>query len=146
VVCNAGIQVIDGVGKSEDGFELTFATNHLGHFLLVTSLLDNLTEDARIAVVSSSSHYGPPRSLGFPAPRWSHPRELADPEQDESAKAGRVRYSTSKLANLYFTYELSRRLDGVKVVARKRKKSSKDSYDLARAAELWAVSEELVKA
>ena len=52
--------------------------------------------------------------MGFPAPKWRDPRELADPDLpgiDRSAKAGRVRYATSKLANLYFMYELARRSD-----------------------------------
>jgi protochlorophyllide reductase len=111
VVCNAGLQVIHGVRRSEDGYELTFATNHLGHFLLIELLLDHIAEPGRIVVVSSGTHYGPLWSLGFPGPRWQHPRALADPaQQDDSAKAGRIRYSTSKLANLYATYELARRL------------------------------------
>lgn len=34
IVCNAGIQIVDGVHSSVDGYEMTFATNHLGHFQL----------------------------------------------------------------------------------------------------------------
>jgi protochlorophyllide reductase len=110
LVCNAGVQISSGFRRTGDGFEETFATNHLGHFLLTTLLLDRLAESARIVVVSSGTHYGPLKSLGFPAPRWVDPRTLADPEPDPSGRAGRIRYSTSKLANLYTTYELARRL------------------------------------
>ncbi|KUO04719.1 SDR family NAD(P)-dependent oxidoreductase [Streptomyces caeruleatus] len=115
LVCNAGIQVVNGVQQSADGYELTFATNHLGHFLLIRLLVDHIATPGRIVLVSSEVHQGPHKSMGFPAPRWQHPKALADPAQTElgdSPKAGRVRYATSKLANLYLTYELARRLDG----------------------------------
>jgi len=112
VIGNGAIQIIDGVRRSADGYELTFATNHLGHHLLVTSLLDDLADGSRIAVVSSGTHW-PAISMGFPAPQWTTPRELADPNAaDPSPTAGRSRYASSKLANLYFTYELARRLQG----------------------------------
>src|SRR5690349_19546612 len=68
LVCNAGIQVIGGAKTSADGYELTFATNHLGHFLLVDLLRPLLVAPAGIVVVSSGTHYGGFRSLGFPAP------------------------------------------------------------------------------
>jgi NAD(P)-dependent dehydrogenase (short-subunit alcohol dehydrogenase family) len=113
LVCNAGIQVVNGVQRSADGHELTFATNHLGHFLLISLLADHIASPGRIVLVSSEVHQGPSKSMGFPAPHWQHPKALADPAQTElggSAKAGRVRYATSKLANLYLTYELAPRL------------------------------------
>ncbi len=111
VVANAAVQVVDGVRESADGYELTFATNHLGHYSLLTGLLDALSPGARIVIVSSGTHWGPEKSLGFPAPQWRHPRDLADPSQaDRSPAAGRSRYATSKLANLLFAYELNRRL------------------------------------
>ena len=105
LVCNAGVQIVDGVRRSPDGHELTFATNHLGHFLLATLLAGDLADGGRIVIVSSGTHYGPPRSIGFPGPRWDYLHRLADPSaQDPSPKAGRVRYSTSKLANIYMAY------------------------------------------
>ncbi|GAA2777564.1 SDR family NAD(P)-dependent oxidoreductase [Saccharopolyspora taberi] len=118
LLCNAGLQVVDGVRRSPDGHELTFATNHLGHYLLVRRLLDHLAQPARIVLVSSGTHLGPRRSMGFPAPRWENPRLLADPDRsslDDSARSGRIRYSTSKLANIYTTYELNRRLRGRRI-------------------------------
>jgi light-dependent protochlorophyllide reductase len=113
LICNAGIQVVSGVMRSGDGYELTFATNHLGHFLLTELLIDHIAAPGRVVVVSSGTHYGPPRSGPFPAPRWQDPRALADPDAstlDDSPRSGRIRYSTSKLANLYMTYELARRV------------------------------------
>lgn len=110
VVCNAGLQIVDGVRTSADGYELTFAVNHLAHFALVTGCAELLGPGSRVVVVSSDVHQGPRKSMGFPAPRWRDPRQLADPEdQDEAAADGRIRYATSKLANVYFTYELARR-------------------------------------
>ncbi len=108
IVANGAVQVVDGVRTSADGYELTFATNHLGHFALVTGLRDVLVDDARIVVVSSGTHRG---AFGFPRPQWAPAHDLADVSAaDPSAVAGRIRYSTSKLANLHFTYELARRL------------------------------------
>jgi protochlorophyllide reductase len=118
LVCNAGIQVVSGTRRSADGYELTFATNHLGHFALINSLLDEIGDDGRIVLVSSEVHQGPRKAWGFPAPRWEAPDALADPAKstlDDSAHAGRVRYATSKLANIYTTYELVRRLEGRRI-------------------------------
>lgn len=114
LVCNAGIQVVSGIERSPDGYELTFATNHLGHFELINQLLDHIGDHGRIVLVSSQVHQGPRKAMGFPAPRWAHPTTLANPDQSRlgtSAHAGRVRYATSKLANLYTTYELARRVE-----------------------------------
>lgn len=117
VIANGAIQIVDGVRSSADGFELTFATNHLGHFALVTGLVDDLPHGARVIIVSSGTHAG---ALGFPGPQWRPAAELANPAPaDASPSAGRRRYSTSKLANLYFSYELARRVRarGITVVA-----------------------------
>ncbi len=112
VICNAGVQIIQGIARSADGYELCFAVNHLAHFLLVTALLDQLRRPARILTIGSEVHQGPLRSMGFPAPRWEEPRLLADPDRPGLAatgRAGRVRYANSKLANILFAYELARR-------------------------------------
>ncbi|WP_433667307.1 SDR family NAD(P)-dependent oxidoreductase [Nocardia sp. CA-136227] len=108
IVCNAGLQIVDKVRSSEDGYELTFAVNHLGHFALVTGCADLLDTGSRVLVVSSDVHQGPRKSMGFPAPQWRAPRELATPG-DGSGRDGRVAYATSKLANVYFAYELANR-------------------------------------
>ncbi|MQY21055.1 SDR family NAD(P)-dependent oxidoreductase [Nocardia macrotermitis] len=120
IICNAGIQIVDGIEASVDGHELTFATNHLGHFQLVTGLLDSMSGNGRIIIVASEVHQGPRKSFGFPAPRWDDPARLADPAtqlRGGNGRAGRIRYATSKLANVYFTYELARRLGSGGVTA-----------------------------
>jgi NAD(P)-dependent dehydrogenase (short-subunit alcohol dehydrogenase family) len=107
IVCNAGVQVVSGTEWTEDGVEITFGVNHLGHFALVRGLLDILTQPARILVVSSGTH-DPSKRTGMPDPRYTSAAELAHPKG--SVDDGRRRYTTSKLCNLLFTYELNRRL------------------------------------
>jgi len=115
LVCNAGIQIVTGITYTEDGFETTFAVNHLGHFLLANLLLRHLIAPARIVFVSSATH-NPAQRTGMPAPRYHGAKFLARPDIDPLAKAddkgtvGRRAYSTSKLCNVFCTYELSRRL------------------------------------
>jgi light-dependent protochlorophyllide reductase len=113
LVCNAGIQVISGMRTTEDGIELTFGVNHLGHFALVQGLLDQLDPPARIVIVSSDTH-DPSLSSGMPAPEYTSAELLAHPAADTPqtsvARAGRRRYTTSKLCNVLFAYELDRRL------------------------------------
>jgi len=118
LVCNAGIQVVSGTTYTEDGFETTFGVNHLGHFLLANLLLKHLAAPARIVVVSSDTH-DPAQRTGMPEPRYATAAALAWPERsadspstaEDANTVGRRRYTTSKLCNLYFTYELSRRLE-----------------------------------
>lgn len=112
VVCNAGVQMVGAAHTSQDGLELTFAVNHLGHFALVDVLRDRLAQPARIVIVSSDTH-DPRRSTGMPAPHYTSAAELASPAAEiaTSATDGRRRYTTSKLCNVLFAYELDRRLD-----------------------------------
>ncbi len=88
-----------------DGYERTFALNHLAYFLLTNLLLDMLKADApaRIINVSSGAHLG--ASLDF------------DDLQNEQhyGAGGFTAYGQSKLDNLLFTYELARRLAGTGV-------------------------------
>ncbi len=115
LVCNAGTQLTSPAHRSADGFELTFAVNHLGHFALVHGLRERLAAPARIVVVSSDTH-DPRKSTGMPNPRYTNASELACPDGDAdsgsrtAARLGRERYTTSKLCNLLFAYELDRRL------------------------------------
>ena len=113
LVCNAGIQHISGLALSKDGYEATFAVNHLGHFLLANLLLDQLVAGSRVVVVASDTH-DPAKSTGMPAPRYTSAAELARGDDgwalgDPPAIAGRRRYTTSKLCNVLFTYEAARR-------------------------------------
>lgn len=127
VVCNAGTQ--SKKRFTVDGFEETFAVNNLGHYLLVNLLLPFLTKPARIVVVASGVHdpaqfEGIPSFATVPVPSWNETAELAKgnlgseaKNDDEATDMGR-RYSTSKLASIYFTYGLAARLpEGITVNA-----------------------------
>jgi light-dependent protochlorophyllide reductase len=120
LVCNAGVQVVSGSEVTDDGVEMTFGVNHLGHFALVQEVLDHLTRPARIVVVSSGTH-DPAKHTGMPAPRYASAAEIARPAAGGSSGEGRRAYTTSKLCNLLFAYELDRRLgqgeNGVTVTA-----------------------------
>jgi len=112
LVCNAGLQVNRGPQLSADGFELTFAVNHLGHFLLVNRLLGRLTAagPARIVVVASGVH-DPAMRTGMPKAAVSDFATLAATGGPRAgAFDGRLAYVNSKLCNLWFVYELERRL------------------------------------
>jgi NAD(P)-dependent dehydrogenase (short-subunit alcohol dehydrogenase family) len=104
IVCNAGVQVVSGIQRTADGFEMTFGVNHLGHFALVQGLLDALGRPARVLVVSSGTH-DPSKHTGMPAPHYTSASDLASLPTD-----GRRSYTTSKLCNVLFAYELDRRL------------------------------------
>ena len=115
VVCNAGINPGTTKAVTADGFDSTFGINHLGHFLLVNELLPMLQHPGRVVVVASGVH-DPAQKSGVPAPAWNEPAALARGKlggaaaSDKSLASGLRRYSTSKLANVYFTYSLARRL------------------------------------
>lgn len=87
---------------SADGFELTFATNHLGPFLLTQQLLDRMAGRSRIVTVSSRIHYKGNLDL----------EAVADRSRPYSAQAA---YARSKLANVMHTFALARRLSGTQV-------------------------------
>ena len=99
IVCNAGIAGFHA-GKTVEGYELIFGTNHLGHFMLTNLLLPRLIDNGRIVIVSSDMHNPPWGSITYPGAKI-----LADPENGLNNK-----YPLSKLCNLYFAYELSRKL------------------------------------
>jgi retinol dehydrogenase-12 len=89
--------------ETKDGLEKMFAVNHLGYFLLTSLLMEPLKASpaARIVNVSSNAHRGV--ELNF------------DDLQSEKDFSGMKVYGRSKLANLYFTYELAKRLAGTKI-------------------------------
>ena len=118
LVCNAAVQ--GAKTFTVDGFETTFGVSHLGHYLLVNLLLTLMEKPGRIAVVASGVHdpaeLAKVPSAGVPVPAWNTPTALAKGElgpeaanDDAGADRGR-RYSTTKLANVYFTYGLAPRL------------------------------------
>jgi NAD(P)-dependent dehydrogenase (short-subunit alcohol dehydrogenase family) len=90
---------------TEDGLERTFAVNHLAPFLLTNLLLDRLRGSAPARVVTVSSGAQAMGRIDF------------DDLQGERGYRGQRAYNQSKLANVMFTYELARRLEGTGVTA-----------------------------
>lgn len=104
LVNNAGVAGTEGL--SADGFDLTYATNHLGPFLLTNLLLPRLREapDARIVNVSSMAHYRVKRL------DWSVLERRTAPQ-----RSGFRAYAETKLMNVLHARELARRLAGTSV-------------------------------
>ena len=105
IVCNAGIMALPE-RQQAFGTELQLFTNHVGHFLLVTGLLDRLADDGRVVAVASSAHRQAPKA-GVELDNLSGARGY------EPWKM----YGQSKLANILFAKELARRFAGTKRVA-----------------------------
>jgi NAD(P)-dependent dehydrogenase (short-subunit alcohol dehydrogenase family) len=106
LVNNAGVMAV-GERRTEDGFELQLAVNHLGHFALTAQLASALlrSDDARVvSVTSTGRHAGRPLDPDNP-----HLRGRYDPWRA---------YGQSKLANLHFALELDRRFRVAQVPAR----------------------------
>jgi len=97
IVCNAGIMAPPTLRQAH-GYELQFFTNHIGHFLLVTGLLDRLAPTGRVVVVASNAHRRAPAGIEFD--------NLSGARGYSPLRA----YGQSKLANILFTRELARRL------------------------------------
>jgi NAD(P)-dependent dehydrogenase (short-subunit alcohol dehydrogenase family) len=95
LINNAGVMDVP-YQVTEDGFELTLATNHLGPFALTGLLLDRLAAGARVVTMSSIGHLQGVVDFDDLQAERQYKREKA--------------YAQSKLANLLFTYELDRRL------------------------------------
>ncbi len=122
LVCNAGLQFNSGPRLSPEGFELTFAVNHLGHFLLTNLLLGRLLDHApaRIVVVSSGVHDAS-RATGMPKPRFPDLETLAATGGAPKGEFdGRLAYVNSKLCNLWFAYELVRRIEAAGLSSQER--------------------------
>ena len=98
LINNAGV-MIPPYSKTADGFELQLGTNHLGHFALTGQLLELLinTKSARIVNVSSSAHKT--GSINFDDLNW-----------EKRGYSGWKAYGDSKIANIYFTRELDKKL------------------------------------
>jgi len=107
LIDNAGVMLPDR-RETQDGFEAHLGINYLGHFLFTTLLLDRIraSAPARVVVVSSDAlHFA------------TLTRELEDLNWQERRFSGWRAYGDSKLMNLIFARELSRRLEGQGVVA-----------------------------
>lgn len=108
LLCNAGIS---GFGRAEkeltdEGFDIVFATNHLGHFLLTNLLLPYMEPHGKIISTASDMHN--PMLKEGETFEWLGTEAIARPNDDMAVNP--LRYSYSKLCNVYFTYELARRL------------------------------------
>jgi WW domain-containing oxidoreductase len=105
VICNAGIMALPR-REQAFGIELQLFTNHVGHFMLVTGLLDGLADDARVVVLSSAAHrYAPREGIRF------------DDLGAERSYSPWGAYGQAKLANLLFAKELARRFAGTRRTA-----------------------------
>ncbi|HEV8547888.1 MAG TPA: SDR family oxidoreductase [Polyangiaceae bacterium] len=100
VLCNAGVMALPELHTAH-GYELQFFTNHMGHFMLVTGLLEQLTPRGRVVVLSSSAHRQAPKG-GI---------EFDNLDGSKGYRAWTA-YGQSKFANLLFAKELARRFSG----------------------------------
>ncbi len=105
IICNAGIMALPKLEKAY-GYELQFFTNHIGHFILVNGLLDELTEEGRVVMLSSAAHMNAPKE-GI----------VFDNLAGEKNYSAWSFYGQSKIANLLFAKELARRFSGTKKTA-----------------------------
>jgi NAD(P)-dependent dehydrogenase (short-subunit alcohol dehydrogenase family) len=113
LVLNAGVQCASR-RISIDGYELTFAVNHLAHYLLLRLLVPRLSAEARIVLTSSGTH-DPLQRTKLPAPRHANAQRLAyphtDPDADKGAlTAARRAYTSSKLCNVMTVRALAGKL------------------------------------
>ncbi|KAH6874148.1 hypothetical protein B0T10DRAFT_499208 [Thelonectria olida] len=111
LLLNAGIMSVPE-GKTKDGYEVQFGTNHMGHALLCKLLLPTLLKtaeqpgsDVRVVVLSSSAHEYAPKEDGI---RFSTLKTTA------KEISTITRYGQSKLANILFAQELARRYPQIK--------------------------------
>jgi WW domain-containing oxidoreductase len=105
IMANAGIMALPNLEKAF-GLELQFFTNHVGHFMLVTGLLDLLTDTGRVVITSSEAHRQAPQG------------GIAFDNLDGSKGYDRWRfYGQSKMANILFAKELAKKLAGTKKTA-----------------------------
>jgi NAD(P)-dependent dehydrogenase (short-subunit alcohol dehydrogenase family) len=100
LIANAGVMALPELRQIE-GYELQFFTNHIGHFALVTGLIDSLAADGRVVMLSSGAHtMAPEAGIEFD--------NLSGERGYDAWKA----YGQSKLANLMFAGSLAKRFEG----------------------------------
>jgi WW domain-containing oxidoreductase len=100
IIANAGIMALPKLNQAF-GYELQFFTNHIGHFILVTGLVDSLAGNGRVVMLSSTAHtMAPEGGIQF------------DNLSGEKGYKGWTAYGQSKIANLLFAKELAHRFKG----------------------------------
>ncbi|CAF1395718.1 unnamed protein product [Adineta steineri] len=111
LINNAGVYS-KNFNKSSDGIECSFAVNHLGHFLLTNLLLDDLkrSSPSRIVIIASKLHDSNVKHGNPPNFKWT-----LDEINNEIGYDGMIAYKNSKLANVWFAYELARKLENTGV-------------------------------
>jgi protochlorophyllide reductase len=116
VACNAGLQIMGPLRRSADGYELTFATNYLGHFALVHRLLPLLADGAAIVTTASGTHNPHERIariFGFRGGLFTDAEAVAGGILDATAseqQGALDRYATSKFCDIVFALDMARRL------------------------------------
>lgn len=105
IICNAGIMMLPKLELGH-GYEQQFFTNHVGHFILVTGLLGQLTETGRVVMLSSAAHKMAPKG-GIEFDNLDGKKGYSDVRA----------YGQSKIANLLFAKELARRFAGTQKTA-----------------------------
>ena len=111
LMLNAGAQFMGPPQYTAEGYEKTFATNCMGHFLLLDLLLDDVEDRGRIVFTASGTH-DPDTMDGKMVGKAAEPdavRLATDGKHGKPLPWG-VRYSTSKLCTILYAYELDRRL------------------------------------
>lgn len=102
LLLNAGISGMHE-GNTEDGMDIIFQTNHLGHFLLANLMLPHMDGNGKIFSTTSDMHDSPMGKM-----KWTGTESLAHPGNNHAVN--RMRYSYSKLCNIYFVHELAKKL------------------------------------
>jgi len=95
VICNAGVMATP-FGKTADGFETQFGTNHLGHFVLVNRIASLMNPGSRLVNLSSAGHQ-------------MSDVDLDDPNFERTPYSAWAAYGRSKTANILFAVEFDRR-------------------------------------
>ncbi len=104
LICNAGMNHPDINSRTVDGFETTFAVNHLAHFYLLRLLMPYLDKNAKIIMTTSGTHDPEENALSAP-PKHANAIWLAYPEQDKTLDGkmtinAQRAYSSSKLCTI----------------------------------------------
>ncbi|XP_026152499.1 dehydrogenase/reductase SDR family member 13b.1 isoform X2 [Mastacembelus armatus] len=107
LINNAGVF---GPGHTDDGFDMAFGVNHLGHFLLTNLLLERLKQCSPSRIVNVASFFQRFGNINFSLLASKKDRVL-----DQSPWHNLQAYCNSKLCNVLFTRELANRLDGTNV-------------------------------
>lgn len=115
LVLNAGVILQSIDGRTDDGFETTFAVNHLAPYLLSRVLLPVLANEAVVVLTTSGAH-DPDTRAGLAAPRHADAMLLANPERDPGChtrprRAAEHAYTASKLCTVLTARSLSMHRD-----------------------------------